>query len=167
MLESLCAWLEKTPLSAGVQNIGWIIPASQIVHILGLAAILFSTLAIDLRVLGVGARRTSLPGMSGHFLPVIWSAVPLMAVTGAILIIGEPRRDLLNPAFQTKMLLLICALAATLGIQLLVRGARSGGASSPGQGADPVGWPLRVLALASLALWFGIAVCGRLIAYFT
>jgi hypothetical protein len=167
MLESLCAWLEKTPLSAGVQNIGWIIPASQIVHILGLAAILVSALSIDLRLLGVGGRRMSLAGMTGHFLPVIWSAVPLMAATGAILIIGEPRRDLLNPAFQTKMLLLICALAATLGIRLMVRRAQSIGSSSLGQGGDHVGWPLRTLALISLALWFGIAVCGRLIAYFT
>jgi hypothetical protein len=167
MLESLCAWLEKTPLSAGVQNVGWIIPASQIVHILGLAAILFSALSIDLRVLGVSGRRMSLAEITGHYLPLIWSAVPLMAVTGAILIIGEPRRDLLNPAFQTKMLLLICALGATLVIQLMVRGAQSVGSSSLRQGGDRVGWPLRTLALASLALWFGIAVCGRLIAYFT
>ncbi|HXA40553.1 MAG TPA: DUF6644 family protein [Phenylobacterium sp.] len=157
MLESLCAWLEKTPLSAGVQNVGWIIPASQIVHILCLAAVLFSALSIDLRVLGVGARRTSLDGMAAHFLPWIWTAVPLMAVTGAILIIGEPRRDLLNPVFQTKMLLLICALAATLGIQSIVRRAA----------ADRPGWPLRALAVGSLAFWFGIAVCGRLIAYAT
>jgi hypothetical protein len=161
MLEALCAWLEKTPLSAGVQNIGWIIPASQIVHILGLAAILFSTLAIDLRVLGVSGRRVSLRGMTGHFLPLIWSVVPLMALTGAILIIGEPRRDLLNPAFQIKMLLLVCALAATFGIQVLVGG---GSASVTG---DRGGWPMRTLAVVSLALWFGIAVCGRLIAYFT
>jgi hypothetical protein len=157
MLESLCAWLEKTPLSAGVQNVGWIIPASQIVHILCLAAVLFSALSIDLRVLGVGARRTSVAGMAAHFLPWIWTAVPLMAVTGAILIIGEPRRDLLNPAFQTKMLLLICALAATLGIQSIARGATT----------DRPGWPLRALAVVSLAFWFAIAVCGRLIAYAT
>jgi hypothetical protein len=61
MLESLCAWLEKTPLSTGIQNVGWIIPAGQVVHILGLAAILFSALSIDLRVLGIGGRRTPSP----------------------------------------------------------------------------------------------------------
>jgi uncharacterized membrane protein len=161
MLESLCAWLEKTPLSAGIQNVGWIIPVGQIIHILGLAAILFSVLSIDLRVLGVAGRRVSLSGVAGHFLPWIWSAVALMATTGAILIIGEPRRDLLNPVFQTKMLLLVCALLVTLGIQLMVRGAPSLGAAG-----DRLGWPLRMLALLSLALWFGIAICGRLIAYF-
>jgi hypothetical protein len=161
MLESLCAWLEKTPLSAGIQNVGWIIPVSQILHILGVAAILFSSLSIDLRVLGVGGRRTSVAGMSTHFLPWIWSAVALMATTGAILIIGEPRRDLLNPAFQTKMLLLVCALLATLSIQLIVRGTPSLGGSG-GRAA----WGLRTVAVLSLALWFGIAICGRLIAYF-
>lgn len=161
MLESLCAWLEKTPLSAGIQNVGWLIPVSQILHILGLAAILFSALSIDLRVLGVGGRRTSVAGMADHFLPWIWSAVALMATTGAILIIGEPRRDLLNPVFQTKMLLLICALLATFGIQRIVRGAPS--LAGPGGQAA---WRLRTAAVLSLALWLGIAVCGRLIAYF-
>jgi hypothetical protein len=161
MLESLCAWLEKTPLSTGIQNVGWIIPAGQVVHILGLAAILFSALSIDLRVLGVGGRRTSVAGITDHFLPWIWSAVALMATTGAILIIGEPRRDLLNPVFQTKMLLLICALLATLGIQLIVRATPSLG--GPGGRAA---WTLRMMAVLSLALWFSIAICGRLIAYF-
>jgi hypothetical protein len=154
MLESLCAWIERTPLSAGIQNVGWIIPVGQIVHILGLAAILFSVLSIDLRILGVVGRRVSVSGMAAHFQPWIWSAVALMATTGAILIIGEPRRDLLNPVFQTKMLLLVCALLATLAIQFIVRGA-----------GERLGWPVRTLAVFSLALWFGIAICGRLIAY--
>src|SRR5207302_6397454 len=96
MLESLCAWIEKTPLSAGIQNVGWIIPVGQIIHILGLATILFSVLSIDLRILGVVGRRISVSVMAAHFLPWIWRAVALMATTGAILIIGEPRRDLLN-----------------------------------------------------------------------
>jgi hypothetical protein len=162
MLESLCAWIEKTPLSAGIQNVGWIIPVSQIVHILGVATILFSALSIDLRVLGVGGRRTTVSGMAAHFLPAIWSAVAVMATSGAILIIGEPRRDLLNPVFQTKMLLLVCALLATLGIQLMARGTPSLVAAR-----DRPGWPLRTIAVLSLALWFAIAICGRLIAYFT
>ncbi|WP_293370432.1 DUF6644 family protein [Phenylobacterium sp.] len=162
MLESLCAWIEKTPLSAGIQNAGWIIPVSQIVHILGLAVILFSALSIDLRILGVAGRRTSVPGMAAHFLPWMWGAVVLMAATGTILIIGEPRRDLLNPAFQTKMLLLVCALLSTAAIQRVVR-------STPSLGGprDSLGWPVRTLAVLSLALWFSIAICGRLIAYVT
>jgi hypothetical protein len=83
-----------------------------------------------------------------------------MATTGAMLIIGEPRRDLLNPVFQIKMLLLVCALLATLAIQFIVRGA-----APLGGAGDRLGWPVRTLAVFSLALWFGIAVCGRLIAY--
>ncbi len=59
------------------------------------------------------------------------------------------------------MLLLVCALAVTLGVQVMARGASSLGAAD-----DRVGWPLRTLAAVSLALWFSIAVCGRLIAYF-
>ncbi|MDB5475108.1 MAG: hypothetical protein JWP49_619 [Phenylobacterium sp.] len=161
MLAALCAWLEKTPLSAAIQDIGWIIPISQTVHILALAVVLSSIVFVDVRLLGLGAWRVSAPAMARRFLPPVWFAVAVMAVTGAILIIGEPRRDLLNPVFQIKMLLLVAALVVTAVIQ-------AGIAAHPrawGEGG-PAAWPARLAAGLSLAVWLAIAVCGRFIAYF-
>jgi hypothetical protein len=162
MLASLCAWLEKTPLSAAIQNIGWVIPISQTVHILALAVVLSSIVFLDVRLLGLGSRRVAVPALAKHFLPPVWIAVALMAFTGVILIIGEPRRDLLNPVFQIKMLLLACALGVTFFVQSRI-------AADPrawGEGTAAPAWPVRIAAAASLVIWLGIAVCGRFIAYF-
>jgi hypothetical protein len=161
MLLTFCAWLEKTPLSQAIQNVGWVIPASQVVHILCLAVVLSSIVFLDARVLGVGSRRVSVPALARRFLPGVWIAVAIMAFTGSILVIGEPRRDLPNPVFQIKMVLLVCALATTFILQAAIAHHRR----AWGEGGT-VAWPARALAATSLLIWVGIAVCGRFIAYF-
>ena len=159
MLRSFSSWLEKTPLSGAIQNIGWIIPVSQIVHILCLAMVLSAIVFIDVRLLGLGARRVTPQALAKRFLPQVWIGVALMAFTGAILVIGEPSRDLPNPVFQIKMALLAAALLTTLGIQ-------RGLATNPETwGEASLGWPARLAAVASLGLWLAVAACGRFIAY--
>ena len=161
MLASLCAWLEKTPLSAFIQDAGWVIPLCQIVHILGLATVLFSAVFLDVRVLAGAPRRVGVQALARRFLPPVWTAVPLMALSGAVLIVGEPRRDLLNPVFQLKMLLLLLALALTFAVQKGIADA------SRAQGDDgEAAWPARLAAGLSLITWVAVAVCGRFIAYF-
>ncbi|MDB5974502.1 MAG: hypothetical protein JWR07_1262 [Nevskia sp.] len=161
MLETFCAWLERTPLSAAIQNVDWIIPVGQIIHILCLSVVLSSAVLLDFRVMGLAARRVSIPDMARRFLPWIWTALALMVLSGTVLIIGEPRRDLLNPAFQIKMILLLAAVAMTLMFHVSVRrGARIWEEDRKGN------LSVRLAAAATLSLWIGIAICGRLIAYF-
>ena len=160
MLAALSAWLEKTPLSAAIQNVGWLIPLAQTVHILCLAVVLSSVVFLDVRLLGLGGRRASVPAVAARFLPPVWIAVGLMALTGAILIIGEPRRDLPNPVFQIKMLL----LAAALGLTAAIQAGISAHPRAWGENGTAA-WPARLAAALSLVLWLAIAVCGRFIAY--
>jgi hypothetical protein len=161
MLQSFSAWLEATPLSSIVQNVGWIIPLGQIVHILCLSIVLSSVVLLDFRLLGVGSARVSIAGMARRFTPWIWSALVLMALSGSVLIVGEPKRDLLNPVFWTKMGLLVCAIVVTLSFQYSInRNAKYWDASRSSR------LPARLLAVVSLGLWLAIAVCGRFIAYF-
>jgi uncharacterized membrane protein len=161
MLETFCAWLERTPLSAAIQNVDWIIPVGQIIHILCLSVVLSSAVLLDFRVMGLAARRVSIPDMARRFLPWIWTALVLMVLSGTVLIIGEPRRDLLNPAFQIKMILLLAAVAMTLMFHVSIRrSARIWDEDRKGN------LSVRLAAAATLSLWIGIAICGRLIAYF-
>jgi hypothetical protein len=159
-LVTFCAWLELTPFSRALQNIEWIIPAVQTVHILAVAAVMASALMLDLRVLGVRGTGQSLARVAAQFLPVIWTALPVLLATGVVMISAEPARALQNPAFQLKMLLLVAALLVTLGFQRPLRRRsdfwelsrrRRRAASS--------------LAALSLALWVAILFAGRWIAY--
>ncbi len=83
------------------------------IHILAIAAVLSSVLMIHFRLLGWTARQVTLGDVAYRFLPWVWGGLIALALSGTVLIIGEPVRSLLNPAFQIKMTLLLFAIAAT------------------------------------------------------
>src|SRR6185436_1142065 len=110
-------WLAGTPLSNTIQNVSWIIPTVQTVHIVCVAIVISAVFLVDMRILGVFAPSQSLASLSQRFLTWIWWAILILLVTGAVLIIGEPTRSLLNPAFGAKMLMLLIVAGLTRIIQ--------------------------------------------------
>jgi hypothetical protein len=128
-LDRFCAWLEQTPLSQAIQGAGWVVPAVQTIHILAIAAVISSALMLALR-------------LDARFRQVIWWALPVLAATGLVMIVGEPVRSLENPVFQLKMALLVSAIVVTL-----------------------LPYKNRITAITSLSLWVGIVFAGRWIAY--
>ncbi len=159
-LEPFCNWLAATSVSQTIQTVGWIIPAVQTVHILAVAAVLTAALMMDLRLLGVSGQDQSVVSIANRFLPFIWWPLPVLLLTGAVLIIAEPARSLQNPVFLLKMALLIGAAGVTLACQIPLR-------------RDPGFWELtpvrrrvaRLIAMTSIPLWMAIVCAGRWIAY--
>src|SRR5208337_3727059 len=108
---AFCAWLELTPFSRQLQTREWVVPAVQTVHLLAIAAVMGAMLLFNLRLLGLRGTDVPLARVSRRFLPVVWTSVVVLLVSGAVMIAAEPARSLLNPAFQLKMALLLAALA--------------------------------------------------------
>lgn len=160
MLQHFAVWLSTTPISTFIQNVLWIIPAVQTVHILAIAAVLSSVAMIDMRIFGLIGRSATMEETAARYLPWIWWSLLVLALTGITLITGEPVRSLTNPAFQLKMLMLVLAMAVTILFQrTLRRNAGLWDVSSRSAGL------IRAMAFATLLLWFAIAVAGRWIAY--
>jgi hypothetical protein len=155
-------WLADTAVSSTIQNVPWIIPAVQTVHILCVALVMAAVFIVDLRILGVLARTQPLSILAHRYLTWIWYLLPVLFLSGAILIIGEPARSLLNPAFGAKMLLLIVAALLTLSVQRPLRHAAGFWESSPQRRAAA-----QAIAVLSLVLWTCIVFAGRWIAYVT
>jgi uncharacterized membrane protein len=162
ILHDFIDWLGATPASTFIQKVFWIIPTVQIVHILAISVVLASMAMFDLRLLGVVGRRHSIVSLSQRFMPWLWGALVVLAISGSILIIGEPKRALGNVAFLSKMCMLAAAIIVTMGFQLVLkRDLRDGSEDlTPSHFAAA-----KIVGLISLALWVGIAVAGRLIAY--
>lgn len=153
-------WLSTTPFSMQIQTIDWVIPTVQTVHILSIALVTSSAAMVDLHVLGVLSQSQQLAPVTRRFLPWIWWTLPILLLSGAILIIGEPGRSLGNPAFILKMSMLAAVLIVTLIFQKGVsRDERYWGSSTRRRISG------RVLAASSLILWVGIVFAGRWIAY--
>lgn len=159
-LGELSKWLAATSLSHDIQTAGWIIPALQTIHILCVAVVFASALLVDFRIFRLFERDMPLADVMRRFLPTIWPVLVILLLTGSLLIIGEPRRSLVNSTFQLKMALLVIAILLTAGLQRPI-------ASSPSFWERDRGRRIagRLLATASILVWSGILLAGRWIAY--
>ena len=79
-------------------------PGILALHAIGMGFAVGICLALDLRVLGVapGVRIAEMR----RFVPVVWAAFWLNAVSGVLLLIGYPTKALTNPVFYLKLLLI-------------------------------------------------------------
>lgn len=159
-LRHLVQWLADTSVSATIQNVLWIIPTVQTVHILCVALVMAAVFIVDLRILGVMARTQPLVTLTHRYLTWIWYLIPVLFLSGAILIIGEPARSLLNPAFALKMLMLVIAALLAWLVQSPLRQTAGFWETSPQRRAAA-----RAIAVLSLVLWSCIVFAGRWIAY--
>jgi len=159
VLSDFSKWLAATSLSHMLQTAGWIIPTLQTIHILCVAVLFSSAVLVDLRLWRILQRDVPLPEVGRRFLPLIWPVVLILLLTGALLIIAEPRRSLLNSTFYIKMTLLAFALMLTGLLQWSL--------SAPGFWERDRGRRIagRLAATASLLAWGGIVFAGRFIAY--
>lgn len=159
-LRVLSEWLATTSLSLTIQNVTWIIPAVQTIHILCVAAVFSSVLMVDLRLLGITQRTLPVRQVTSRFLAWLWVFLVILLVTGSLLIIGEPERSLLNPAFFWKMAMLFTVIVLTVVIAKPLRSDATFWEASAGRAIAG-----RLIALASIALWSGVIFAGRWIAY--
>ena len=158
MLE-FATWLSGTGLSRFIARELWVIPALQSIHILAIAALFSSALFINLRLVGRADVGQTLLATTSRFMPWIWIGFAVLATTGLLLVIGEPRRELVSVPFWIKMGLIVVGLAATLWLRRTIA-------------KDPERWDrpeqsghARLYALVTLLVWIGVITAGRLIAY--
>ena len=159
-LHDFCKWLSETPVSQTIQNVQWIIPTVQSIHILSVAIVFSSALVVDLRLLRVVGKDQPVSLYANRFLHWIWPTLVVLLLTGSILITAEPGRSLQNVAFQAKMVMLILAIALTLTVQRPM--ATDATYWETGDGRRTTA---KVIAIASLILWVCIIFAGRWIAY--
>ena len=152
-------WLAATKARAIIQNASWIIPTVQSIHILTVCVVMSSVLLLNLRLVGVIGGGEAADVFTRRYLPWAGIAIVILFITGVILIVGEPNRDLNNVTFWRKMVLLAIALVLTFILEKpVLKNARYWETGMRGHAA-------RLLASAALLCWVGIVLAGRWIAY--
>ncbi len=169
-METIADWLAKTAASDLIQRVFWIIPVMQTIHILCVAMVFSSVVMIELRVLGATKSQT-IEEVAHRYVPWIFGGVIVLAITGGILIIGEPKRSLPSYEFQMKMMYLAFALAFTVAFARSVH-QHAAVWQATGMGGPQSGTRfanrstlVNALALAALLSWAMVVVYGRWIAY--
>ncbi len=164
-MEAIAIWLAGTAASGVIQKTLWVIPVMQTIHILSVAMVFTSVLMIEFRILGVTASQT-IEQTAHRYVPWIFGGIAVLALTGSVLIVGEPKRSLLSYEFQMKMLCLAVAVGFTVAF------ARSVGRHAPvwETAAAPPQYRtgrtlVNVMALLALLVWSLVVIYGRWIAY--
>ena len=153
-------WLAQTNASMTIQQQLWIIPLVQTIHILAIAVVLSSVGMIDLKILGLAGGNQTMTETARRFTPWIWTGLAVLLLSGLILIVGEPVRELGVSVFWVKMGLLLVAVASTAAFQLSLRRR-----VAFWEECEQTRWLINAFAITVFAVWCAIAVAGRWIAY--
>jgi hypothetical protein len=153
-------WLSQTSVSLAIQTHEWVIPTVQSIHIVAIGIVLTSVFMIDLRILGWAGRDQSLLDTTGRFGPWLTGALIVLLATGILMVIGEPARELLAFSFWFKMFLVAVGTLVASVFQISLRKNEPEWEESIAK-SRTTKW----LAIATLLIWVGIVILGRLIAY--
>lgn len=154
----LLEWMEGTALADAVRTIGWLYPALESAHYIGIASLVGAIMLIDLRLLGF-AKRLPLATMI-TLLPWVWAGFFINLISGGIIFVYGATSFGPSGAFQLKMLLM---LLAGINAFLFDIAARRGRDSWVVTGVAPA--YVKGIATLSFVLWIGVVTTGRWMAY--
>ena len=160
MIQQFSDWLAGTSMSQAFANANWFVPTVQTVHILCIAVVVTTLGMLDFRLLRLTRRGPPAETLAAKFVPWVWRALVVLLITGALLTITEPNRELMNDAFRLKMLMVVLLVVLTLVVQKA--SAREPGYWSSTLARQRLGM---ALGMGSLVLCVAIVAAGRLIAY--
>lgn len=149
--------LEATFIGTKVRESLWMFPVIECVHLLALELMGGAVLAVDLRLLGWGLRDQPAAKLEAMLHPWLTGGVVMMVVTGVPMLLSEAVKCYYSPPFWYKMGLLVVATIFAFTVRRRVA-RKSIELAVTGGG--------RLTAVASLALWFGVAFSGRWIAFY-
>ena len=149
-------WAEATTVGEVIRDSSWAFAVIESFHLLALSVIGGAVLIVDLRLLGLGLRTQPIADVARDARPWLVGSLIVMLVTGVGLFLSEPMKCYASTAFAVKMICLALALAFTFTVRMKVTLAD--------EGRVRPAW-LKLVALVSLALWFGVGASGRWIGF--
>ena len=149
-------WCESSGLGTAIRDSRWLFPLIESVHLLGLAVIGGSVVAVNLSLLGFGLGRRSAPQLWRDIWPWFVGSLATMLGTGALLFTSEAVKLYNHEAFWVKMGALLLSLVFTFTVQ------RRTALLDPDRASR---LRSRAVALVSLLLWTTVGASGRWIGY--
>jgi hypothetical protein len=159
-MDPFLAWIETSELAMWVRGDSgggeFVFPVIVTLHTMGMGFLAGGSTAIDLRILGVAPNIPLKP--LRRFLPLLWLALAVNAVSGFLLLVAYPTKALTNPVFYVKVGLIALAvwLVSRIGAVVL---------RAPDVDQKPLDANAKLLAAVSLAGWVALITAGRLLAY--
>jgi hypothetical protein len=156
---TLAAWVRESPSI-------WAYATILTLHTVGLAIVVGVNVVVDLRLLG-RAPRIPVASLRALF-PIMWAGFAVNLASGLLLFMADATIKSGQRVFWVKLACITLALLVARTIAKRIGPAEAGhhiGIAEAGRHIDLEPGDLRALAVASLFLWAGAIVAGRLMAY--
>ena len=149
-------WVAGSPLSKAISTSTWAFAVIESIHLLSLAVIGGAVLIVDLRLLGFGIRTQTLEQTARDAQPWFLASWTVIVGTGLLLFVSEPQKLYYSTPFAVKIVCLVLGTIFALTVRRKVTLAGEGRVS-------PL--VMKLVAIVSLALWFGVGAGGRWIGF--
>jgi uncharacterized protein DUF6644 len=156
MLLTFIQWAEASALHNAIANSPWAFAVIESMHLLALAAIGGAVLIVDMRLLGLGLTSQPVPDLARNAYPWFVGSLVVMIATGIPLFFSEPTKCYYSTPFWIKMISLVLSILFAFTIRRRVTRIDE-------VHVRPAIYKL--VALVSLALWFGVGAGGRWIGF--
>jgi hypothetical protein len=144
MLLHLCQWLENNSWIVAINSSVVWSTVIAVAHYVGFFMLVGSIAVVDLRVLGLAARRQTPASLAAQLFPWMWTGLILAFLSGFVMFAGDATNISRASIFGVKLLVVLVALLLGIVVQWGVpRWDRLP--------AVPIA--AKVVAFVSLALW--------------
>jgi hypothetical protein len=149
-------WCDETFIAVAVRGSVIAFPTIETFHLLALT-LLFGSIAMqNLRLCGLIMKEQPVSRVTRTFAPWTFWALMVMLFSGVLLFLSEAMKCYGSDPFWIKMGFLFLAIAFHFSIYRRI---------VKGQDQRPTVFMARLAAAASFALWMGVGLAGRAIAF--
>jgi len=138
--------LEQMGWVKTLSSTGWMYASVSVIHYLTMFWFIGSMAVVDLRVMGVAARKRSLPVLAEQIFPWAWTGLVLALISGFFMFLTDAGDWAPDPIFHIKLGMIAASILLAILIQLLI----------PKWAAAPeIPMWARILATFALLFWIG------------
>jgi len=157
---SAAEWVDVLPSSIAIRESQYLYAGLLTGHVIGMCVFVGLIVMMDLRLIGVGNRRTTFTQIQRRLFPWQMFGMTLSTASGLLLVYADPLRFYDNIYFWIKVVMMVLAGVNALAFHLLTYRTVD---AWDGRTMTPFG--AKLAGAMSLVLWAGVVVSGRLIAY--
>jgi hypothetical protein len=151
-------WCDSLAISQAYRESLYLFALTQCVHLVAVTTFVGAIAIVDLRLLGWGPVQQSRAELARSAQRILlWAGLAVLATGIPQFTTNALSSYSRSPVFGFKMCLLAAALIFTATVRRRVALADEGRLPS---------WLPRAVGAASLALWMGVTIAGRLITYY-
>jgi len=139
-------WLQHTAFITWLSDSVVMATFIEVLHYFSLFLLVGSIVLVDLRIMGLAARKRNATELAQDLFPVMWTGLALNFVSGFILFLGDAAAFYYNWVFHIKLGVILVSVVFGIIVQASVR-----------KWDRPTGIPMgaKLMAFISLALWIG------------